>query len=218
MATFVGLMQADSLSLRFHVARFPVVIEPTFWLAMLLSASHLRGASAGLWVGVVFVSILVHELGHALAARAFGANAWISLHALGGLTRSDRALPRNRDLVMTLAGPAAGFALAGAVWLFRHELPSLARAHNLRFLLRALFEVNFWWGVFNLLPIPPLDGGHAALLLAGARRERAVRKVAIGAAALVVLWGVATQNIFVVLLVGLMGYRNYQVLQGQEQR
>jgi Zn-dependent protease len=204
-------MQADSLSLRFHVARFPVVIEPTFWLTMLLSASHLRGAHVMLWVGVVFVSILAHELGHATAARAFGANAWISLHAFGGLTRADRTLPRSRELVMTLAGPAAGFLLAGVAWLLRHELP-LARVHNLRFLLRALFEVNFWWGLFNLLPIPPLDGGHTALLLAGPRRERTVRQLAIAAAALVVLWGFFQQSIFVVLLVGLMGYRNYELL------
>mgnify|MGYP001175490508 CR=1 FL=1 len=208
-------MQADSLSLRFHVGRFPVVIEPSFWLAMLLSASHLRGASIALWVGVVFISILVHELGHAFAARAFGANARISLHALGGLTFPDRQLPRNKDLVMTLAGPAAGFALAGLVWVTRHELPMLARAHNLRFLLRALFEVNFWWGLFNLLPIPPLDGGHAALLVAGPRRERTVRKLAIGVAALVVLWAIAEQSVFIALFVGLMGYRNYEVLKEQ---
>lgn len=207
-------MQADSLSLRFHVLRFPVVIEPTFWLAMLLSASHLRGAHVPLWVAVVFVSILAHELGHAAAARAFGANAWISLHALGGLTRADRTLPRNRELVMTLAGPAAGFLLAGTVWLLRHELPFLVRARNLRFLLRALFEVNLWWGLFNLLPIPPLDGGHAALLLAGPQRERVVRQLALAVAILVVLWGFFQQSVFVVLWVGLMGYRNYELLRG----
>jgi stage IV sporulation protein FB len=205
-------MQSDSLTLRFHLARFPVVIEPTFWVSMILSASNLRGPSFVLWILVVFLSILTHELGHAVAARAFGARASIAIHALGGLTFPDRTLPRNQSLVMTLAGPAAGFALAGLVWLLRHELPMVARVPHLRTFLRDLFTVNLGLSLFNLLPIPPLDGGHAALLVAGPRRERTVRQVAVAVAALVVVWGISVQSIFVVLLVGLAGFRNYQAL------
>ena len=119
--------------------------------------------------------------------------------------------PRRGMMIVAAAGPAMNFVLAYATALALHlELGELFETFAFSFIL-----FNLLLGLFNLLPIPPLDGGHAALLLAGARRERAVRKVAIGVAALVVLWGVATQNIFVVLLVGLMGYRNYQVLQEQ---
>lgn len=208
-------MNPDSLTLRFHIGRIPVVVEPWFWLTTLLMASRMTGVRMVLWVGVVFVSILVHELGHAAAARWFGANAWISLHGLGGLTRPDRALSRWRDLAMTLAGPFAGFALGAAVYTLRRHVPMLSHTPNLRWLLHALVEVNIGWGMFNLLPVPPLDGGHAALALAGARRERAVRIGAIVLSVLVVLYAVAQQQMYMGLLVGLMGYRNYQVLTRQ---
>jgi len=112
--------------LRFTVARVPVRVHPLFWLV-----AALLGFSAGdpvfvlIWVGVVFVSILVHEFGHAIAMRHYGESPRVVLHALGGLTIAEptpwggrwaNVSPGGRQqILISAAGPGAGFLLAGLV-------------------------------------------------------------------------------------------------------
>src|SRR5262245_47892464 len=99
----------QSLTLRFKLGPIPVVIEPWFWAMARMMGGGFRGPEILLWVLVVFVSILVHELGHALATRLFGGKAWIRLHSFGGLTYPDRKFSRWRQIAVLLAGPFAGF-------------------------------------------------------------------------------------------------------------
>jgi stage IV sporulation protein FB len=110
--------QAD---VHFRLFGFPVRVSPWFWVMALL-----LGVSGGpadpvetlLWVGVVFFSILVHELGHAFAQQSYGGHPRITLHGFGGLAiceDCDRS-PRSQILI-SLAGPLAGFCLAGLVIL-----------------------------------------------------------------------------------------------------
>ncbi|MBI5544732.1 MAG: M50 family metallopeptidase, partial [Deltaproteobacteria bacterium] len=95
------------LEIRFRLGPIPVAIEPGFWLMSLafgLSA-RLGFEAILLWVGVVLVSVLVHELGHALVALVFGVRSHISLHTFGGLTFPARRMSRPREIAMSLAGP-----------------------------------------------------------------------------------------------------------------
>ena len=113
------------------------------------------------WVLIVFVSILVHELGHALTAIGFGARVDIELNGFGGLTRwsmgSGELSPGRRFLVAG-AGSAFGLAFGGAVWL----IAGLGGPHAglTSFVLETLVRVNVFWGLLNWLPMRPLDGGH----------------------------------------------------------
>src|SRR5688500_3784168 len=80
--------------LHFRVFGFPVRVHPYFWLVtaiMGLGSGDEGTAPMELltWVGVVFVSILVHELGHAFLQRRFGGRPWITLYGLGGLASCD---------------------------------------------------------------------------------------------------------------------------------
>jgi stage IV sporulation protein FB len=202
----------NNLTLRFRLGNIPVVIEPWFWVMALVMGSNLRGPDILLWVGVVFVSILVHELGHAVASRAFGARAWIRLHSFGGLTYPDRKLKRSHEILMTLAGPFAGFALAGLVYGALWQFPWLALSPKAGTLLSLAFSVNFWWGIINLLPVPPLDGGHVALALAGPRNERSVRIFATIVAGLIVAWSLSEGSIYRAVLFGMLGYQNLQLV------
>src|SRR4051794_25779415 len=73
-----------------------------------------------LWMGIVTLSVLVHELGHAIVCRLFGYRPSIHLVGLGGLTHpnANETIPWHRDLLLTLAGPCCGLALglfAGAL-------------------------------------------------------------------------------------------------------
>lgn len=166
---------ATPYDLRFRVAGIPVRIHPLFWLISLLLGSNLREPPLVLmWVGVVFVSILIHELGHALSAQAFGWNSHITLYSMGGLasyrpTRHDR----RAQILITAAGPCAGFLLAAcvAIILFatNHEIDlfgiEIGRGEpilneNLFQLVWMLLFVNIFWGLINCLPVFPLDGGQ----------------------------------------------------------
>lgn len=114
-----------------------------------------------LWMAIVSLSVLVHELGHAVVSRAFGYRPSIQLVGLGGLTHpnANETIPWHRDVLLTLAGPFSGLALgliAGSIGL------TLTSVGPLTFVLRALFFANVFWGAVNLLPVTSLDGGRIA--------------------------------------------------------
>jgi Zn-dependent protease/thioredoxin-like negative regulator of GroEL len=129
-----------------------------------------RSANAGLlfeWLGVVFLSVLLHEFGHALAARAFGLSPAIRLYAMGGLTswQSQAAVTPLRHLIISLSGPAAGFLLGGTVLLIGPVFLGSDRSSVTTIAYFDLLWVNVGWGVFNLLPMLPLDGGTVLITL-----------------------------------------------------
>jgi len=111
----------------------------------------------------LFLSVLLHEVGHALAARRYGvATRRITLWLLGGVAQMER-IPREpmKELVIALAGPLVSLLL----FLLFRTLPWEAGA--LGFLGRYLALVNLGLALFNLLPIPALDGGRILLLFLG---------------------------------------------------
>ncbi|MGE5826735.1 MAG: site-2 protease family protein [Micromonosporaceae bacterium] len=115
---------------------------------------------AGAFVVCLLVSVLLHELGHALTARGFGMGVRaITLELLGGYTEMEGDSPSARaDLVVSLVGPAVsaliGGVAAGVWWV----LPTETVARQLAFQLAAS---NIIVAIFNALPGLPLDGGRA---------------------------------------------------------
>ena len=229
--------------LNFRLFGFPVRIHPLFWLgAALLGAGTLKAGLHFLliWIVVVFVSILVHELGHAVAFRRFGADSHIVLWMFGGLAvPSNAVIGRWRRILVSLAGPFAGFVLCGVV--YGHAQADgvgdrQRRAGHL--LLLCLILVNLYWGIFNLLPVFPLDGGQVARELCEARwRGRGLQialKISIAVAGAVAIyslvcwfeersgggpvtdnlpWWVPRGSIFTAILFAMLAVQNYQFLQ-----
>ncbi len=159
------------------VLGFPVWIEPTalFVLALIVlpraSVGGVDGVVEGaLTAAIIFGSILVHELGHALLARRYKLGPIeIVLHGFGGLARFSRA-PRPKEGVwVTLAGPGAGLALGllAIPLLFVLDGP-------LRDYASLIVYVNVFWSLFNLLPMFPLDGGQVLLHALSTRIPRSV--------------------------------------------
>ena len=122
--------------LNFQVLGFPVRIHPLFWLVGLLLGYSGGDGNAGIhlliWFVALFVSILVHELGHALMIRRFGRDAHIVLYAMGGLAIEGRPRdsfssfepyagyqpkPRSpqEQILISAAGPGIQFLLAGLI-------------------------------------------------------------------------------------------------------
>jgi Zn-dependent protease len=166
-----------------------------------------------IYIAVVFVSILWHELGHALFMRRYGANAEIVLHGMGGYAIPDRNPgSRFKEFMITLMGPGFGLLLGGAVWLLAKFTP-VENSEVGWFTIRALLFVNIGWSLMNLLPVLPMDGGRIMETLLGRRRKALACQIGLLVSIGLVVWGVMTRNYFMALLFGSFGYSNYQTLQ-----
>jgi stage IV sporulation protein FB len=192
--------------LQFHFLGFPVRITWSFWLmaallgwgwsqAMdqiaLVSDIDTPGAAVmlAIWVLCVLLTILVHELGHALAWRKYGQSAHIVLYHFGGLAINDsfsawdggrrRRTTAGEQLLVSAAGPFAQLSLAFVVWCIGLsigmpmninewigrlgiELPlsTLPSTIVVYGFFDALLWTSVFWAVLNLAPIFPLDGGQ----------------------------------------------------------
>lgn len=115
-----------------------------------------------LWIPIVFLSVLVHELAHAGMIGAFGyGGSQVILGGMGGVTINARRARPWQDMLISLAGPASSFVLWFlSRWLFFNVGPAHSDAMLKEFLPR-FWWANVAWGLFNLIPVPPLDGGHA---------------------------------------------------------
>lgn len=162
-----------------RVLGFPVTVRPGFLLFMVLVIG-IYGTPFGLWfAGAVAGFTLVHELGHAVAARATGAKAEISLDFLAGYA----SFVPTRDLKpweragISFAGPGIQLVLGLAI-LFAIGVNPLSRDS----ITDSHASVAIWWAgplmaMFNLVPIIPLDGGTIAQAGLEAIAPRAARKV-----------------------------------------
>ena len=153
------------------VLGIPTKIDPSFWLLSFFIASS-RGFNPPLileWLVVVFISVLFHELGHALVGRRFGLSPQITLYSMGGLTSWTEVteISPAKNLAISLAGPAAGFLLGGICFVAGPAVLTAVPSELFTVAYHDLIWVNIGWGIFNLLPILPLDGGHVLVTLEG---------------------------------------------------
>lgn len=134
-----------------------VVVAPTVdsWLPGLGNARYLVALAFAL---LLYGSVFVHELAHALTARRLGMQVrGITITLLGGVTHLEDDDPTpGRDAVVAAVGPLSSLLLGGAAWLAAQSVQDGLPG----FLLLELAFTSLLVGVFNLLPTLPLDGGH----------------------------------------------------------
>ena len=176
MANSYSIGRLFGIPIRVHVA-----------LVVFLALSALSNALAAGWQGMLygllyaiglFASVVLHEIGHSLVARAKGARILeILLLPIGGMARLG-AMPRRPvdEIQIALAGPAVSFALGVGGWW---GLAPLAGAFNpyLQLAIAELSLTNFMLFLFNLIPSFPMDGGRVfrAVLTPRLGRFRATR-------------------------------------------
>jgi Zn-dependent protease/CBS domain-containing protein len=187
-----------------RIAGIDVFVHGTFLVlvAFVLASEwsysrSVRAALAGvLFVLVIFGTVVLHELGHALMARRFGVRTRdITLLPIGGIARLERMpdVPR-QELWVALAGPAVNVVLAGVTYL----VITAVNAHP-RFtlgdegFLSRFMTVNVTLAAFNLLPAFPMDGGRALRALLAERIDyvRATEIAAMLGQGLAFLFGLA---------------------------
>lgn len=143
-----------------------------------------------IWIAALWLSILVHELGHAIAMRFYGIRSRIVLYHFGGLAISDSfgawdgarrgRVDSREQIVISLAGPVAQLTLALVVWLVGLQLgvpmelsgwidwiigskldqPEFPKSIVVYALFEAILYPSTAWAILNLAPILPLDGGQ----------------------------------------------------------
>jgi Zn-dependent protease len=213
----------------FKIAGIPVRVEPAFLVIAVLFGFRFLDESLMsllLWVACTFVSILVHELGHGFALKAFGQPSAIVLHGFGGVTISQRRsqLSRARSVLVSLAGSLTALALLW--WPARTALHTdwahdqfvawfFSRGKDFSWwrVLDFLAFQNLWWSVANLLPIRPLDGGNVTTELFGLNTAR---KASIAVAVAGGVWAITQDQTYAALFAFFLGYNNFRELKEEQ--
>jgi Zn-dependent protease len=205
------------MTLRFRLGKVPVTIAPLFFVTAVFLNTNLSLQKLALWVVIVLGSILVHELGHATAVLAFGLQPRIDVHGLGGTTSwsGGASLSHGKRIIISLAGPAMGFAAWAGIRAIR-PLGVFPDTPLGNFTYNELCFVNLYWGLFNLLPMLPLDGGNVLLSalqgITKGRGERPSRIVSMTGALLLGGAGVLLGAWWIGLLALLFANANWQGL------
>ncbi len=200
---------------------FPLRIDPFFFVTAWLIGGRQEPQWMLIWVLIVLVGILAHELGHAFVGRRLGLEPWIQLMAFGGMTgwMRPRPLTAGQQIVISVAGPAVGITIGGAVLLlgsagvFAGAPPAVLRVVN------SVLWVNLGWGILNLLPILPLDGGHitasVAGMVAGRNGHIAARIFSIVLTVVIGLWALTAGEWWILILGIVLTFANVQGLRAE---
>ena len=212
----IPLFKIRGIQLRMHFT-FPLILIFAAVQFALITGRGLTGAVFGVVVtSILFVIVVLHELGHSIAAQSYGIQVeQIVLLPIGGVAQLGRMPEKpSQELVISAAGPLVNFALAALLAVlglaFGQEL-------SLRFAFRLpagitfsavfsyIFAANLFLGLFNLLPAFPMDGGRILRSLLAMRIDysRATTLAVIigqGMAVLMGLWGFVTGGFFLILI------------------
>ena len=191
--------------IRFRLFGFPVTVEPWHWAILAFCGGALKIKDPEdllpvlLFMAAGVVSIIIHELGHALTMRLFGGrHISIVLHGWGGYAISQgEPFSRGQHILISLAGPllqvACGLLVLIAVIMSAATSSGSTglQAGPVYELLSSFIEVSLFWAVLNLIPVYPMDGGQILRGILGPRRIQLTFQI----------------SIIVAIVVGLLSYR-----------
>jgi len=162
MGWSIPIVRIAGIQLRIHVT-FVLLIA---WLAF-------GSTGATIFVLLLFLCVVMHEFGHALAAKAYGINTPdITLLPIGGVARLER-IPEEpkQELAIAAAGPAVTAIIALSLFIVIAARGTLALQIPIEGddLVLNLFRINVWLLLFNLIPAFPMDGGRVLRALLATR-------------------------------------------------
>ncbi len=208
-----------------RIGGVPIFLDMIFVLILVVfsyrwfTTGNMQDVSVGILIIIgLLASILLHEVGHMVAARLFKVDtSEIELGGLGGVARFATSLPRSvfARTIIYLAGPLANLILWQAFQVlaasaFEAGKPMLATA------MATLAIINFWLLLFNLLPSFPLDGGRTleawlGPLLGPAWSVRVVAALGLAVTALIV-WMALPTNIWLLFVAFTLFQTNWSAL------
>ena len=248
----LGVPATTPYDWNFSLFGFPIRVAPWFWLAALFFGQNavkhpsVDGGPVGpkglvAFALAMFLSIIIHELGHAFAHRFYGFGSSIVLYHFGGLamrsgSRWDSA--RNRDnpwdqVAISAAGPALQVTVAVALAIVLRSFGIKATSEYLEmigirggtilrndlafYFLYHFYWVSIVWAFFNLLPVYPLDGGQICrnlfLLFGGSNGINYSLMLSVATGGLLAVYGYQRGQIYLALMFASLAYSSYQALQ-----
>jgi len=219
MTNAIRLFKVRGIEIKMHFT-FPLIL---IWAGLsfgMFNNGGLEGAVYGVLVtSLVFLIVLLHELGHSIAAQYYMVKVrQIVLLPIGGVAQLEE-IPEDpkKELVIAAAGPLVNFALAILLLLVGPLLGQVFSARGLLSLATSLgelsfssiflyvFTTNLFIGLFNLIPAYPMDGGRIlrALLATKLTYTRAT-SIAVMIGQILSwgfgLWGFLNGNFFLIIL------------------
>ena len=207
--------------IRFSLFGIPITIEWMFWLIGVLfgygffTQPGREGLiTAVIWMVVWLGSFLIHEMGHALTYRKFGGrDARIHLYGFGGYATASGYYTRGQKFLITAAGPLVEIA-AGVVALVILRETNVTSPYLVIF-LRLFSFICILWGLFNLIPVYPLDGGQIVDAVLG-KGMVVTAKVSIVAGIIAALALFTVFNLKIAaFFIGYLAFQNWKRLQGR---
>lgn len=202
------------------LAGFDIFVQP---IGILILAVFALTMGQSLITGLIFfaalmIAVTCHELGHAYVARQRG--MWVQkivLHAFGGVThwsgRSVGAGAWKDRLVITAAGPLVNLAFALVFYTLSVALAPVVPL-EVTAILRTIYWLNALLGLFNLLPVYPLDGGvllHTVMQgKLGTKRASVAYLIGVGGAVLMGVYGLLSGQPILAVFGALFGYQSWQ--------
>jgi Zn-dependent protease len=247
---FLAEPRPTQFDLNFEIFGTHVRVHPLFWLVSAILG--FRGVNASdaaigilIWIVAVFISILIHEMGHVLAMRYYGERARVVLYSFGGLAIPDvspysfgygRGRSPLQQVVISAAGPAAGFILAAVivgVTILLGVRVALVMAFGfvpfplvfitnpyLQMLVADMLWVNIFWGLLNLMPVYPLDGGQISRELflvnnprGGIQQSLWLSVFTAAGLAGASLYSLQADGLFMAIMFGSLAFGSWQMLQ-----
>ena len=206
--------------IQFSILGIPVRVEPWFWITMAFIGGGLHATNSTdillvlVFVFAGFLSIMIHELGHALTIRIYGLPAAITLQAFGGYASFPVGkLDRKQSFVVTAAGPVLQFVFGVLLIVL---VPSISIPEGSLFLpfLRDLIWVSIAWSILNCLPVYPMDGGQMMAAILGPKKQHNVHLIS---SIVAVIIGVAGYlylgTILLPIFMALFAWQNWQSYQ-----
>ena len=200
---------------------FPLRIDPFFFVTAWLIGGRQEPQWMLIWVALVFTGVLAHELGHAFAGRKLGMEPWIQLMAFGGMTgwQRPRQLTSGQQIMISAAGPAVGIVIGGTILVAGIGGVLGGMPPDLLRVLDMAVWVNLGWGLLNLLPILPMDGGHIASavaeMAAGRNGRLAARGMSVILCVVIGLWALLAGQWWILILCVVFTLANAQALRSE---
>jgi len=160
-------------------ATFPLLLAIVALPALIYDGDVAQALSSIAFILVLFVCVVLHEYGHALAARRYGIKTQdITLLPIGGVARLER-MPEKpwQEFIVAAAGPMVNVAIAAVLFvvilLAGAAMPSLGLGLGNESFLEQLLTINIVLVLFNLIPAFPMDGGRILRAFLAARMDYA---------------------------------------------
>lgn len=206
--------------LEFTLFKIPIRVEPVFWITLGLlgylsnSNKPTDAAILGALLFIIagFISLLIHELGHALMIKKYNLPTEIVLSSFGGYaTHPAGILSRKQSFLVTLAGPLLQVVFGMAVLYSSHYL-TLPNS-MIRNFVEYLWLLSLFWAILNCIPVLPMDGGRMLEAALGPRRIKLTLTISMLVAVSACVFGFSKGHPFLGIFMAMFAFQNYQTLE-----